>query len=129
MQSNKLLPISCPPAIWLLIAAMVASLVTPARAEAAATVMGRYVHVMLPGSTHREMALAEVEVFSAATNVAFHKSTRQTSVGGDGVSELAVDGITDGDGAAALGAVGGQAVGRGGGGVDGRGVDEVDLGY
>ena len=101
MQSNKLLPISCPPAIWLLIAAMVASLVTPARAEAAATVMGRYVHVMLPGNNHRELALAEVEVFSAGTNVAFHMSTRQTSVGGDGVSERAVDGNTDCDYAAA----------------------------
>ncbi|MEI7954802.1 MAG: SUMF1/EgtB/PvdO family nonheme iron enzyme [Verrucomicrobiota bacterium] len=102
MQTHKHPTIQCPATVRLLIAAVgVASLVTPARAEAPPTVMGRYVHVMLPGNNHRELALAEVEVFSTGKNVAFHMSTRQTSVGGDGVSERAVDGNTDGDGAAA----------------------------
>ena len=58
MQTHKHPTIQCPPAVRLLIAAVVASLVTPVRAEAPPTVMGRYVHVMLPGNNHRELALA-----------------------------------------------------------------------
>ncbi len=88
-------------AIGLLLGAVLAVLSAPARAQAPPTVMGRYVHVMLPGNNHRELALAEVEVFSGPTNVALNMPTRQTSVRGEGVSQRAVDGNTSGDDAAA----------------------------
>jgi hypothetical protein len=41
-------------------------------------VVGRYVRVMLPGG-NRTLSLAEVQVFSATTNVAMNKRTVQNS--------------------------------------------------
>ena len=59
-------------------------------------VVGRYVRVMLPG-TNRTLSLAEVQVFSGATNVAVSKRSAQDSTSNDGVAGRAVDGNTDGE--------------------------------
>ncbi len=59
------------------------------------TVVGRYVRVMLPGA-NRTLSLAEVQVFSGATNMALHKRSVQDSTSNGGVAGRAVDGNTDG---------------------------------
>ncbi len=63
---------------------------------AAAPVKGRYIRVLLPGSS-RTLSLAEVQVFSGGKNVALGKKTAQNSTAYDGASSRAVDGSTNGD--------------------------------
>jgi Protein of unknown function (DUF1553)/Protein of unknown function (DUF1549)/Planctomycete cytochrome C len=56
---------------------------------------GKFVRVELPG-TNRILSLAEVEVFSAAQNVARQGTAAQSSTAYDGVATRAIDGNTDG---------------------------------
>lgn len=59
------------------------------------SVMARYVQVSIPRN-RGTLALAEVEVFSGATNVARNGKAKQSSVIYNGKPELAIDGNTDG---------------------------------
>jgi len=94
-RSNKF-PITTTSSVWWpMLPALVAMLAAPIGAQAAPTAEGRYVQVMLPGSG-KTLSLAEVQVFSGATNVALKKPTVQNSISNGGDPQRAVDGNTDG---------------------------------
>lgn len=57
---------------------------------------GRIVRVTVPGKD-KILHLAEVEVFSAGTNVATKGTAKQSSLGSGGDAKRAIDGNTDGD--------------------------------
>jgi len=59
------------------------------------SVMGRYVQVSIP-KDKSALALAEVEVFSGAVNVARNGKAKQSGIAYNGKPELAIDGNTDG---------------------------------
>ena len=91
MQDNCFKSVCC-----LLTSVLVSMLVGTARAQSMPAVTGQYVQVMLPGASHT-LSLAEVQVFSGATNVALRQPTVQTSTASGGDSARAVDGNTVGD--------------------------------
>ena len=62
----------------------------------AAPLAGRYLRIELPGK-EKILSLAEVQVFSGASNLALHGEARQSSTASDGPAKLAIDGNTDGD--------------------------------
>ena len=57
--------------------------------------IARYLRLDLPGK-ERILSLAEVQVFSAETNIALHGEAKQSSIAFDGVAARAIDGNTDG---------------------------------
>ena len=59
-------------------------------------VAGRFLRIELPGK-EKILSLAEVQVFSGASNVALRGEASQSSTASDGPAKLAIDGNTDGD--------------------------------
>ena len=57
---------------------------------------GRYLRIELPGK-EKILSLAEVQVFSGASNLALRGEARQSTTASAGPAKLAIDGNTDGD--------------------------------
>ncbi len=72
--------------------------VLPPKAQSAAPIPARFVRVQIPGKpgTNRRIMLGEVQVWSGNTNVALHRTAKQSSTGYLGDAARAVDGNTDG---------------------------------